>query len=67
MGILTKMKGKTKMSRYRVNFYDNDSNETRGLVVQATSEDDAEDKAQKRADRDDWPSSFRIGDAEELD
>lgn len=53
--------------RYQVNFYDKNGTETRGLVVEANSDDDAEDKACLEADSKGWTDSFKILDAIPLD
>jgi hypothetical protein len=55
------------MSKYRVFFYDNNSDETRSITVEAANEDEAEDKAVDRVGEENWPSSFRVADAEEVD
>jgi hypothetical protein len=52
--------------RYRVNFYDKNSTETRSLTVEAENEVLAEDRAQEQAKAADWPSSFVLSDSEEL-
>lgn len=60
-------KGRLTMSKYRVFFYDNNSDETRSITVEAANEDEAEDKAVDRVGEENWPSSFRVADAEEVD
>ena len=55
------------MKRYRVNFFDKDSDEFRSITVEAANEDEAEDKAVDRVGEENWPSSFRVGDVEELE
>ena len=60
-------KGERKMSKYRVHFFDKYGDECRSLVVEATSEGVAEDKACDRANDMGWSESFRMGDVELLD
>jgi len=55
------------MTRYRANFYDKNSDETRTLTVEAPNEDKAEDAACTEADKRGWSNSFRLGDVEEVD
>lgn len=51
--------------KWRVNFFDKNSDEARSLVVDADDEISAEETAEKEADERGWPASFRIADAEE--
>lgn len=53
--------------KFRVNFLDKNSDETRSLVVDAANEDCAEEEGEREADRRGWPSSFRVADAEEVE
>ena len=53
--------------KYRANFYDKYSDETRSLTVEADDEDSAEDKACEKANSLNWPSGFRLADVEELE
>lgn len=53
--------------KWRVNFFDKHSNETRTLTVEATDENNAETKGESEADAKGWPKSFKISDVEEID
>jgi hypothetical protein len=53
--------------KYRVHFYDDDSDEFRSFCVDAENEDDAEEEAVKEADRREWPPNFLISEAELID
>lgn len=55
------------MKRFKANFHDKHSSETRSLIVEdVKNEDDAEDKACYMADRKGWPKNFKLLDSEEL-
>lgn len=53
--------------RWRVNFFDTQSDELRSLTVEAETEGKAEEEGSSEADRRGWPESFRIESAMELD
>ena len=53
--------------KWRVNFFDKYSSETRSLTVNADNEDEAESKAEIEADNLGWPNNFKLADAEELE
>jgi len=55
------------MKKYRANFYDSTSDEMRNITVEAENEQQAEDIACARADEQEWPNHFRLGDVEEID
>jgi hypothetical protein len=53
--------------KWRVNFFDKNSSETRSLTVNADNEEEAESKAEIEADNLGWSNNFKIADAEKLE
>lgn len=53
--------------KYKANFFDKNSDETRTLTVHAKTEDEAETKAEDEADARQWPRSFKLADVEEIE
>ena len=53
--------------KFRVNFFDKNSDETRSFYVHANDKQEAEDIADKEADRRGYPKSFKIADVELID
>lgn len=54
------------MKRWRVHFFDTQSDEFRSLIVEAETEGKAEEEGIAEADRRGWPESFRVESANEL-
>ncbi len=53
-------------SEWRVTFMDKHSSETRSIVVEASTQDDAENKGIDEAEKLNWPEYFRLLDAVEV-
>jgi len=57
---------KSKTTRWRVLFFDKHGDETRSIVVEAGSEEEAEASGAAEADRRGWSQSFKVAEAEEI-